>query len=59
MAHTTTNTDYLIRSDLWSSQLKEIFEDELFATKYINWLSDFPDGEEFHIPSIGQGVAQD
>jgi hypothetical protein len=59
MAHTTSNTDYLIRSDLWSSQLKEVFEDELFATKYINWLSDFPDGEEFHIPSIGQGVAQD
>ncbi len=59
MAHTTQNTEYLIRADLWSSQLKEIFEDELFATRYINWLSDFPDGEEFHIPSIGQGIAQD
>lgn len=59
MAHTTQNTEYLIRSDLWSSQLKEVFEDELFATKYINWLSDFPDGEEFHIPSIGQAAAQD
>lgn len=59
MAHSTTNTDHLIRSDLWSSQLKELFEDELFALKYINFLSDFPDGEQFHIPSIGQAVAQD
>lgn len=59
MAHNTQNTDHLIRSDLWSSQLKEIFEDELFAISYIDWLSEFPDGDLFHIPSIGQAEAQD
>lgn len=59
MAHSTTNTEHLIRSDLWSSQLKELFEDELYATRYIDWLDGFPDGEVFHIPSIGQGVATD
>lgn len=50
---------HLTRSELWSSQLKEIFEDELFALRYINWLSEFPDGDEFNIPSIGQAEAQD
>jgi hypothetical protein len=59
MANTTQNTDHLIRSDLWSGQLKELFLDQLFATKYIHWLDGFPDGEQFHIPSIGQPVAQD
>lgn len=59
MAHLTTNTDHLIRSQLWSSQLKEIFEDQLFATTYVDWLSEFPDGEVFNIPSIGQAEAQD
>ena len=59
MAHSTTNTEHLIRSDIWSSQLKELFEDELFATRYISWLDGFPDGELFHIPSIGQAEAQD
>lgn len=59
MAHMTTNTEHLIRSDLWSSQLKEIFEDELFALRYIDWLDGFPDGDLFHIPSIGQAEAQD
>lgn len=59
MAHSTQNTEHLIRSDLWSSQLKELFEDELFALRYIDWLDGFPDGELFHIPSIGQAVAQD
>src|SRR5690554_6691056 len=57
--HTTGNTEHLTRSDLWSAQLKELFEDELFAIRYVNWLDSFPDGEMFHIPSIGQAEAQD
>lgn len=59
MAHMTTNTEHLIRSDLWSNQLKELFEDELYALRYIDWLDGFPDGDLFHIPSIGQAEAQD
>lgn len=59
MAHMTSNTEHLIRADLWSSQLKEIFEDALFATRYVDWLDGFPDGDIFHIPSIGQAEVQD
>lgn len=59
MTTSTTNNEHLIRSDLWSSQLKELFEDELFALKYIDWLEGFPEGDIFHIPSIGQAEAQD
>lgn len=54
----TTNTEHLIRAELWSSQLKQSFEDELFALRYIDWLDGFPDGDMFHIPSIGQAEAQ-
>lgn len=57
--HSTQNTEHLIRSDLWSTQLKELFEDELFAVRYVSWLDGFPDGDLFHIPSIGQAEAQD
>lgn len=57
--HMTTNTDHLIRAELWSTQLKEMFEDELFALRYVDWLEGFPDGDMFHIPSIGQAEAQD
>lgn len=56
--HSTQNTQHLIRADLWSTQLKELFQDQLFATKYVNWLDGFPDGDQFHIPSIGQAEAQ-
>lgn len=59
MAATTTNNQHLIRSNLWSGELKQLFEDELFALKYVDWLEGFPDGDIFHIPSIGQATASD
>lgn len=49
----TTNTEHLIRSNLWTQRLKEKFESELYAQRYIDWLTDFPDGDTFNIPSIG------
>lgn len=54
----TANTEMLRRAELWSSQLKDILEDELMAKGYVNWLSEFPDGDTFTIPSIGQAVVR-
>lgn len=58
MAFTTSNVDHLTRSELWSSQLKEVLTDELSAQKYVNWLTEFPDGDTFTIPSIGQATVR-
>lgn len=54
MAMTTGNSEYLIRSELWSGTLKEILKDEMFAQQYVTMLTEFPDGNTFTIPSIGQ-----
>lgn len=59
MAFSTANMDHLTRSEVWSRELKDILEDELMATKYVRWLSDFPDGTTFTIPTIGQASVQD
>lgn len=60
MAGFSTDTNqHLIRSNLWSAQLKEVLEDQLFATRYVDWLSDFGDGDTLNIPSIGQAEAYD
>lgn len=56
---TTSNNQHLIRSNLWSGQLKEVLEDELFATKYVDIITDFPDGDTLNIPSIGQAEVLD
>lgn len=53
MSMTTGNTGHLRRSLLWSSQLKDVLEDELMAQGYVRWLTEFPDGDTFNIPSIG------
>lgn len=51
---TTGNSAQLIRSELWSSELKEILQDDMMAQSYVRMLSGFPDGDTFTIPSIGQ-----
>jgi hypothetical protein len=48
----TANNEHLIRSQVWSKELKDTLEDTLIGTKYIKWL-DFPDGETLNVPSIG------
>lgn len=59
MAFTTANTDLLRRSEVWSSQLKEVLQDELTAQGWVNWLGDFPDGDQLTIPSIGEATVRD
>jgi hypothetical protein len=54
----TTNNEHLIRSNLWSKQIKEILEDELMGNRYVRML-DFPDGDTLNIPSIGQMQSRD
>jgi len=50
---TTGNSEHLIRSELWSNELKDVLEDELMAKGYVRWLTNFPDGNQLTIPSIG------
>lgn len=54
MAGFSVNTnEHLIRSNLWSSQIKEVLLEELFAMKYVDMVTDFPDGDTLNIPSVG------
>ena len=56
---TTTNTSDLRRSQVWDSQLKDVLKDELNAQGYVRWLTSFPDGDTFNIPSIGELPTRD
>ncbi len=46
--------EHLIRSNLWSTELKEVLEDKLIGMQWVDWISDFPDGDTINIPSMGQ-----
>lgn len=53
-----TNVD-LVRTNLWSNQLKEQLLPEMMAQKYVDWSIAFPDGDTINIPSIGQMEVRD
>lgn len=55
---TKTNV-HLIRDDVWSKQLKSLLLDDLMAMRYVRIITDFPDGTEIHIPSIGEAETAD
>jgi hypothetical protein len=59
MSFATQTNQHLIRSNLWSSQLKEMFLEDLVAMKWIDMVEDFPDGDTLNIPSLGQAEVQD
>ena len=55
----TNSNEHLIRSNLWSNQIKDVLEEELFAMTYVDWITDFPDGDTINIPSMGQAEIRD
>jgi hypothetical protein len=54
-----SNNEHLVRSNLWTSQIKEVLLDELIGMKYVDMITDFPDGDTLNIPSIGQAESYD
>ncbi len=56
---TSANNQYLIRTQVWSRQMKELLLDELNAMKFVRIIQDFPDGYTVNIPSIGEAEVAD
>lgn len=54
----TSNTEHLIRTNIWEPQIKRVFEDELIGTRYVRMVS-FGEGDTLNIPSIGQMPTRD
>jgi len=59
MAFAVNNNEHLIRSNLWSRQLKELLLDDLYAMKFVRVLTEFPDGTTLNIPSLGEAEVSD
>lgn len=56
---TVGNNQHLIRSDVWSRQLKSLLMDDLQAIKFVRMLPDFTDGTVIHIPTLGEAATLD
>lgn len=51
---TVASNEHLIRQNLYSAQLKQLVMDDLFAMQFVRVLTDFPDGNTFNVPSLGE-----
>ncbi len=56
--NTTSNTESLIRTELWQIQLEEILHENLMGVPFVRQV-DFPDGTAFTMPSIGTPLVRD
>lgn len=56
--HSSTNTEYLTRTQLWDSDLKKMLRADLMAQKWVRMI-DFPEGDTLNIPSLGQMEVSD
>ena len=53
MAESTTSTQTeVIRTDLWSKEIQELLQEDLMAQGIVDFVTDFPDGDELHIPKF-------
>ena len=51
---TAWGSNHLMRNEVFSSQIKEIFMDEVYARQWVNMTSELPDGMNLKINSIGE-----
>ncbi len=59
MALSTTNTPNIIRDDIWSKRIQEELQEALMAQTIMEFITDFPDGDELHIPKLASLTTRD
>lgn len=48
-----------IRTDVWSQEIKDILQEELVGDMLCRWITDFPDGDTLHIPTLSEMNVRD
>lgn len=53
----TSNIQYLTQTNVWSTEIKDVLNDELSGQGYVRWIP-FPTADVMNIPSIGEGTVR-
>lgn len=54
MALDTSNNSQLIRSNLWTNEIKDVLQEDLMLDTCVRWITDFPDGTTLNIPTFSE-----
>lgn len=52
-------SNYVVRAEVWSKMIQDELQEELMAQEIVNWLTDFPDGDQLNIPTLGSLSTRD
>lgn len=56
---TTLTNEHLIQANLYSREITRMFQDDLFAMRFVRTITDFPHGTTLNIPRLGQAHQKD
>lgn len=56
---TVATNEHLIRQNLYSNEITRMFQDDLFAMRFVRTITDFPDGTTLNMPRMGQAEVAD
>jgi len=56
---TTLTNEHLVRAQIYSRDITRMFQDDLFAMRFVRTITDFPDGTTLNIPRLGQAEQAD
>jgi hypothetical protein len=60
MALTTAwdSENHIIRAEVWSKMIQDELQEELMAQTLVDWITDFGDGDQLNIPTLGSMSAR-
>jgi len=56
---TVATNEHLLRQNLYSNEITRMFQDDLFAMRWVRTITDFPDGVTLNMPRMGQAEVSD
>lgn len=56
---TTLTNEHFIRAQIYSRDITKMFQDDLFAMRFVRTITDFPDGTTLNMPRLGQAEQAD
>lgn len=56
---TVATNEHMLRQNIYSREITRMFQDELFAMRFVRTITDFPDGTTLNIPRLGQAEQSD
>lgn len=56
---TVATDSHFVQANLYSREITRMFQDDLFAMRFVRTITDFPHGTTLNIPRLGQAEQQD